>query len=51
MPALDRRQFLRIFGAVAAVGATGGLAACASDTVGATAAADLPDRGAVREDR
>ena len=28
---LDRRQFLRIFGAVAAVGATGGLAACGSD--------------------
>jgi len=31
LPSLDRRQFLRIFGAVAAVGATGGLAACSSD--------------------
>jgi branched-chain amino acid transport system substrate-binding protein len=31
IPSLDRRQFLRIFGAVAAVGATGGLAACSSD--------------------
>ena len=42
MPVLDRRQFLRVFGAVAAVGATGGLVACSSDTLGATAAADLP---------
>src|SRR4051812_2711860 len=38
MPALDRRQFLRIFGAVAAVGATGGLAACAADPVSSSAA-------------
>ncbi|HEY7223397.1 MAG TPA: ABC transporter substrate-binding protein [Micromonosporaceae bacterium] len=29
---LDRRQLLRIFGAVAAAGATGGLVACTSDT-------------------
>jgi branched-chain amino acid transport system substrate-binding protein len=31
LPSVDRRQFLRLFGAVAAVGATGGLAACGSD--------------------
>ena len=31
LSSLDRRQFLRIFGAVAAVGATGGLTACAVD--------------------
>jgi branched-chain amino acid transport system substrate-binding protein len=31
LASLDRRQFLRIFGAVAAVGATGGLAACTTD--------------------
>ena len=31
LSSLDRRQFLRIFGAVAAVGATGGLTACAAD--------------------
>jgi branched-chain amino acid transport system substrate-binding protein len=31
VPTLDRRQLLRIFGAVAAVGATGGLAGCAND--------------------
>jgi len=30
-PTLDRRQLLRIFGAVAAAGATGGLAACTAD--------------------
>jgi branched-chain amino acid transport system substrate-binding protein len=31
LPSLDRRQFLRIFGAVTAAGATGGLTACAAD--------------------
>ncbi len=31
LSSFDRRQFLRIFGAVAAVGATGGLTACAAD--------------------
>ncbi len=33
LPSLDRRQFLRIFGAVAAVGATGGLTACGADAI------------------
>ena len=33
LPSLDRRQFLRIFGAVAAVGATGSLTACGSDAI------------------
>lgn len=31
LPAFDRRQFLRIFGAVTAVGAVGGLSACVAD--------------------
>lgn len=35
LSSLDRRQFLRIFGAVAAVGATGGLTACAADPLSA----------------
>jgi branched-chain amino acid transport system substrate-binding protein len=42
MPALDRRQFLRIVSAVAAVGATGGLAACAADLNTASSAAEQP---------
>jgi branched-chain amino acid transport system substrate-binding protein len=41
-PAFDRRQFLRIFGAVAAVGASGGLAACTTDTSGTTSSDDRP---------
>ena len=42
MPAFDRRHFLRIVGAVAAVGATGGLAACASDSSSQGSAAEQP---------
>ena len=33
VPTFDRREILRMFGAVAAVGATGGLAACAAEPV------------------
>ena len=33
VPTFDRREILRMFGAAAAVGATGGLAACAADPV------------------
>jgi branched-chain amino acid transport system substrate-binding protein len=35
VPSLDRRQLLRIFGAVAAAGATGSLVACSDDPSGA----------------
>jgi branched-chain amino acid transport system substrate-binding protein len=42
MPSLDRRQLLRIFGAVAAVGATGGLAACAVDEQAGPADEEAP---------